>query len=216
MDRHKKIRVWLVDDNSDYCLMLGKGLNKSRSIRCDRTFGDCDKFLQELHSVKHAPQVILLDIEMPTMSGLDIIQPILRFSPASKILMLTGHDDDHHVQRALKSGASGYLLKTSTINEIVSAVYALTQGGIPIDPIIARKIVELLDLRPHEQVDLGLTRREGEIVQLMMKGHDKDKIAEKLCLSFHTVDTHIKNIFEKLRVHSTRELMAKAMKEQLY
>jgi DNA-binding NarL/FixJ family response regulator len=151
---------------------------------------------------------------MPKMSGLDAISRLKQISPASQIIMLTSHDLDDNIKIAVERGAAGYLLKTSKPPQIVSAIEQAQRGGVTLDSAITRRIVEdFLGQRkrdPHH-----LTKREKEILQRIATGRSSLQIAKTLNLSYYTVDTHIKNIFQKMRVHSRHGLVAKAAREQL-
>lgn len=209
-----KIPIWIVDDNENYCILLSESLRPNKKIHVEKSFHSVKEVLRRLQRNSGRPSVILLDIRMPEIDGIEGIAKILRWTPETKILMLTSHDDEEEIQEALKNGAAGYLLKSSTAIDISRAVEKVTEGGSPIDPMIARKIVGMLMNNNHISNDaLKLTKREKEMIKLIVKGMSNDKIAAVMNISYYTTTTHLKNIYKKLHVHSRHTLVAKAFKE---
>jgi DNA-binding NarL/FixJ family response regulator len=191
-------------------------LNSSKTVRCEHYFHSSKTALAALAKAPSPPTVILLDIKMPVVSGIDSIIPIKEYSPHSIIMMLTSYDDDKNIQLALERGASGYLLKTSTPEDIIRAVEKVQQGGSPLDPMITKKIMSLiLGSRKKIRNSSKLSKRELEIVNLIAKGSSSKKIAENINLSFYTVNTHLRNIYHKLNVNSRHMLVAKAYDDGL-
>jgi DNA-binding NarL/FixJ family response regulator len=129
--------------------------------------------------------------------------------------MLTVNSEDSNIQRAVQLGAAGYLLKTASIEDIVHALQSTMQGGMPIDPFIARKVFSLFSLDVSNIEKYSLTNKEKEIIRLIIKGWTTDKIAEELHLSPNTVHSHLKKVFLKLDVHTRHALVAKALQERL-
>ena len=209
-----RIPVWIIDDNKSFCVLLAEALNSSKSVRCVYYFHSLRAMLRELDRTKLRPSVVLLDIKMPLQNGLESIVPIKKASPNTLVIMLTSYDDENEIQTALDRGASGYLLKTSTPEEIIHAVERAMQGGSPLDPMITKKIMSLLAVTKKDSHLPGkLTRREKEVVTLISKGLATERIAHELSLSYYTIDTHLKNIYRKLDVHSRHTLIAKVYDE---
>lgn len=149
------------------------------------------------------------------MSGLDGILHFKRFAPASQIIILTVHDADENILRAIKAGARGYLLKWAGEERIVQAIHDARKGGVPMDPIVVKRVVDLADFPPSPPIDYGLTQRETEMIGLLRDGLTMKEIAEKLSVSFSTVNTYCDSIHKKLGVHTHGELLAKIFKERL-
>ncbi len=210
-----KISTWIVDDNKNFCLVLAANLNKSKTVDCQRYYQSCKTLLRDFETEVSPPSVILLDIKMPLMNGLDAIIPIKRFSPASNIIMLTSYDLDENIRLAMKRGASGYLLKTASPDEIVRAIESVQQGGLPLDPTITKKMMAAYVGWEDEENAYNLSRRERDVLKLVTQGMNNVEIAEKLCISRFTVETHLRNIFHKLDIHSRQKLLVKAIKDRI-
>jgi DNA-binding NarL/FixJ family response regulator len=209
-----RIPVWIIDDNRGFCFILSQALNLSRSIECVKCFHSCKSALQALAEEDSPPSVILLDIKMPRVSGLDAIPAMKRITPATQIIMLTSYDLDENIRTAMNRGASGYLLKSSTPVAIVNAIEGVQKGGSPIDPMITKKIMRAF-LGSGEEDEYHLTRREKDILRFMASDLTTLEVAQKMNLSHYTVDTHLKNIYQKLNVHNRQGLVTKAVKERL-
>jgi DNA-binding NarL/FixJ family response regulator len=165
---------------------------------------------------EYAPEIILMDIGLPGMDGIRGTALVKERSPATDVVILTVHEDDDKVFQAICAGASGYLLKSATPSEVVSSISEVLRGGAPLSPQIARKVLDRFTKLAGPRGNSGdLTEREREIVKLMVEALTKKQIAERLFLSYHTVDTHIKNIYAKLHVHSRGGAVARALKENL-
>jgi DNA-binding NarL/FixJ family response regulator len=209
-----RIPVWIIDDNRGFCFILSEALNLSGTIDCQRCFHSCKSALQALSTEDSLPGVILLDIKMPKMSGLDAITSIKNLTPATHIIMLTSYDLDENIRTALNRGATGYLLKSSTPIEIINAIEKVQAGGSPIDPMITKRVMEAF---LGQTADNGyyLTSREKDILRCLASELTVQEMASRLNLSYFTVDTHIKNIYQKLHVHNRHGLVTKASKERL-
>jgi DNA-binding NarL/FixJ family response regulator len=155
-----------------------------------------------------------MDIEMPEMTGIEAVRKIRGFNSQLPILMLTVFDDNKHVFEAIRAGASGYLLKKHIAAKLFSAIEEVTSGGAPMSPSIARMVINAMHT-PSRKNDYQLTTRESEILNQLSKGNSYKLIAAHLSISVDTVRTHIKNIYEKLHVHSQTEAVLKAINEKL-
>jgi DNA-binding NarL/FixJ family response regulator len=212
--RRPDIAVWLVEDNHTFRTTLVRALSRITGIACAQHFANAEDALDAL-TKGPAPDVVLLDVELPELSGLDAIQSIRALSPATQVLILTVFDDDDKVFRALRAGASGYLLKTSAVTEIASSIEEVMTGGAPMTPKVARSVLKMFAGLTAPQQDYGLTAREQNILELMTKGMVKKQIATELTLSYHTVDTYIRNIYAKLHVHTSAGAVAEALRKRL-
>ena len=206
--------LWIIEDHAAFRRTLVRVLNAEDSLQCTRDFDSCEKALAAL--VKPGlPDLILLDVGLPGMSGIQGIRLIKERSPQTLIVILTVFEDDDKVFQAICAGAAGYLLKTSSAADITQAVREALAGGSPMNPRIARRVLEMFSKLAPKQGDYGLSDREKEILQLMVTGLIKKEIADRLTLSVHTVDTYLRRIYEKLAVNTRTGAVAKALKEGL-
>jgi DNA-binding NarL/FixJ family response regulator len=160
--------------------------------------------------------VILTDIGLPGMSGIDGIRAIRERMPAVPILALTVYDSDEQVFRALCAGASGYLLKNTPPARLLESLREAAAGGAPMSPEVARRVLRLFrEFQPPVQASYHLTPQEHELLKLLVEGHHKKTAATALGISVNTVSFHLKNIYEKLQVHSKSEAVAKALRERI-
>jgi len=163
----------------------------------------------------HKPDFILMDIDMPGMSGIEAVQKIRKFNSQVPIVMLTVFDDTHHVFEALRAGASGYLLKKHISAKLFDSINEVLEGGAPMSPSIARMVLASMQQKPAVENPYQLTTREKEILTSLSKGNSYKLIAIEFGISIDTVRTHIKKIYEKLQVHSQTEAVSKAIHEKL-
>jgi DNA-binding NarL/FixJ family response regulator len=171
--------------------------------------------LENLLSEPEWPHVLLLDINMPAINGLKLLPKIKNIAPNIPVIMLTVNEQDESIRKAIDLGANGYLLKTSSLVEITRAVKYALQGGIPMDPVVIRKMLAMFTVEPAIIKNYMLTTQEQNILSLMVQGKTTPEVAELLCLSRHTIVTHLKNVYLKLDVHTRHELVAKVLKEKL-
>lgn len=217
--KNRPITVWLIEDNTTYRTTVSRVIDRTDDMRCSRTFSSCEEALEALRSGE-VPTVVLIDVGLPGMNGIRGIEEIKRLAPEVLSIVLTVFDDQEKVFRAICAGASGYLLKASPIDAIAGGVRDVTQGGAPMNGHIARMVLGMfsslkLDRQSGDKKDYGLTKREHEILQLMVDGLIKKEIADRLSVSFHTVDTHLRNIYTKLQVNTQTGAVVKAMREGL-
>ncbi len=209
------ISVWIVEDNVHFRQSMHSLINQYDGFKCGFVFDSCEDALKILEETAEPPEVILLDIGLKGMSGIDGIKIFKEISPATHIIMLTIYDDKSSVFEALCAGASGYLLKDSSPESVIEAIKEVLGGGAPMNMHIAKKVIEMFKQFNPPKGDYGLTGREKEILNLLVSGLNKKQIAEKLFVSFHTINTHIKNIYSKLQVKTRGGLVAKAFREKL-
>lgn len=209
------ISVWLIEDNDAFRTTVARILRQVPSVECSRHFSNSEDALEALEEGALA-DVILVDVELPGMNGIDAVKRIKSISPSTRIIMLTVFDSHDKIFRAICAGASGYLLKTSSAERIVESIREVHTGGAPMTPQVASYVLDMFArlAPPHE--DYRLTAREQKILNLMTQGLIKKEIADQLSLSYHTVDTHLRNIYTKLHVHTRTGAVAKALKERLF
>ena len=211
----KRITIWLVEDNDTFRNTLVRVINQSDSMKCSEAFSSCEDALEALKSETH-PNVVLLDVNLPGMNGIDGIKEIKGLAPATQVIMLTMFDDHDKVFRSICAGASGYLLKTSSREKITEAIREVVNGGAPMNGQIARAVLDMFAKMAAPKHDYGLSPREREVLELVVGGLYKKEIADRLGLSYHTIDTHVRNIYDKLHVNSRSGAVAKAVKERLF
>ena len=206
--------VWIVEDNAEFGKRLGALLNLSNGFHCSQTLTACEPALDLLRQ-DVLPDIILMDLGLPGMSGIEGIREIKRLAPVVDVVVLTVFEDSDTIVQAIKAGASGYLLKSSSLEAIVEALSTIGSGGAPMSPPVARKILGLFASESGQGAQYNLSRREKEILTFLVDGLTKKEIAGKLAVSFHTIDHHLRNIYTKLHVQSRSGAVAKALKERL-
>jgi len=209
------VDVIIVEDNELLRDSLKEAINKSSSIKCKNTFSSGESALDFISSEDLVPEIILLDIGLPGMSGIDLIPEVRKLTPTSKIIILTVHDDNENVFNAICAGASGYLLKDLSSEKIVASIIEVMNGGAPMNSHIAKKVLSMFRDQNVKSNGYSLSGREKEILSLLVDGLSKKQIAEKIFLSHHTVDSHLRNIYAKLEVHSRSSAISKAIREKL-
>ena len=203
-----KMRIILVEDHDDYRKNMEFLLNSNDDYEC-LSFADFEQ--ASLKVKEYAPQAVILDINLPGVSGIDAARIIKKTSPEIQIMMCTVYEDDEKIFDALKAGACGYILKRAPVQEIFDAVRQLLSGGSPMSPSIARRVVESFQLKADNPA-ASLSDRENEILDLLATGMRLKEIADKLFVSINTVRTHIRHIYEKLQVQSRVEALNKTGK----
>ncbi|HKB87940.1 MAG TPA: response regulator transcription factor [Ignavibacteriaceae bacterium] len=214
MTKNENIIVWIIEDNEYFRSTIEDLLNSTERFDCTAGFSNCEDAIDAL-SKESPPDVILLDIGLPGMSGVEGIQHIKSISPNTAVIIQTVHDDNENVFNSLTAGASGYILKTSSKEKIIESIDEVMQGGAPMNGQIAKKVLDVFKNLSAPVKEYQLTERETEVLHSLVEGKTKRQIADVLYLSYHTVDNHIRNIYSKLHVHSRTAAVAKAVKEKL-
>lgn len=210
-----RIDVIIIEDNELLRDSLKEAINKSSDINCNYIFSSGEAALDFFEKEELVPDIILLDIGLPGMNGIELIPELRKLSPSSKIIIITVHDDDENVFNAICEGASGYLLKDLSSDKIVASINEVMNGGAPMNSHIAKKVLNMFRSQNIKSDGYDLSEREKEILSLLVEGLSKKQIAEKIFLSHHTVDSHIRNIYVKLEVHSKGSAITKAIREKL-
>jgi len=206
--KHKMTSVAIVEDSAGIRRQLEALLNDSPGFRCICACATGEEAL--LAIPKHEPDVVLMDIHLPNLSGIECTAQLKRTLPKLQVIMITVYEDTEKVFKALRAGACGYLLKRSAPETILNAIKDVRHGGSPMTSEIARKVVEAFQTpEPNAPAESELTRREQEILELLSQGLADKEIAQTLSLCCDTVRWHLKHVYEKLHVRSRMEAVAK-------
>lgn len=210
----KSINILIYEDNKDLREGMSFLLQATQGLSLVGAFGDCRNIEKELSELR--PDVILMDIDLPGISGIEAAALVKSVAPKTQVLMLTVFDDEDRIFQAIRNGASGYLLKSTPPSEIIEAIFDIYRGGSPMTANVARKVLQFFqqNLRPQRQ-DYNLSPRELDILRGLMKGFSYKLIAAELDISIDTVRSHIRNIYDKLQVNSKTEAVLKAIRERL-
>lgn len=207
-----KIQVAIVEDIEDIREGLASFINSAEGFRCMATFACAEAALKELPDL--APDVVLMDIGLPGMSGIECIRILKAQDAAMQIMMLTIYEDDEKIYNSLAAGATGYILKKTPPAQLLEAIQDLHKGGSPMSPQIARKVVQAFQhMRTPAKETEALSKREQEILGYLAQGRLYKEIADKLSISVETVRTHLRNIYEKLHVRNRAEAMLKYLQK---
>lgn len=209
----KPVSIWLIEDNAAFSSIVARLLNDVPDFICSHAFSSAEAAIKMLKN--SVPDVILLDVDLPGMNGISAIREIKTLAPATSVVMLTVFDDQKKIYQAIGAGASGYLLKTSTEEEIAEAVRLAVQGGAPVDPQVAGSVWQMLAKITGQGNNYGLTPRETEILQDAAQGMANKEIAQRRSMSTHTVDAHLRRIYQKLGVHTRTAAVALAFRQQI-
>ncbi len=208
------LTVWVVEDNASFRENIAELVRQTPGLQFEHAFSSCEDTLEELTSSPF-PDIMLMDIGLPGINGIEGVRRVKAISPETLVVMLTVFDENDMIFQAICAGASGYLLKSESTQKIISSLQDVLNGGAPMNAQIARKVVDMFSHLAAPKGDYGLTSREREILQSLVDGLSKKQIADKLFLSFHTIDMHMRGIYSKLQVHSRSGAVAKALKENL-
>jgi DNA-binding NarL/FixJ family response regulator len=208
------LRIVIIEDEREVREGLAVLINGTPGFRCVGAFRTMEDALSQIRPGE--VDVILTDIGLPGMSGIEGIHLLRVRLPDVPTVALTVYDADQQVFRALCAGASGYLLKNTPPARLLTALQEVAGGGAPMSPEVARRVVELFrQFRPPDHAEYRLTPQENELLRLLTNGHHKKTAAHEMGISVNTVSFHLKNIYEKLQVHSKTEAVAKALRERL-
>ena len=208
-----QIGVAVVEDNPGLRRSLSRVIGHAVGLRCVGMYAEGHAALVELPALK--PDVVLMDINMPGMNGIECTKRLKLVLPETQVIMVTVYEDAENVFRALQAGACGYLLKRSSSEEIIAAISEVRGGGAPMTSEIARKVVHAFQKPPtRDGAKIELSHRERDILQLLSQGFANKEIADKLNISYQTVKVHVKHIYEKLHVRSRSEALMKYVSDK--
>ncbi len=209
----EQISVVIVEDDKFIREGIAELLKSTPGFKLNAVFENCEVALKEIF--KALPDVILMDISMPGMNGIECVRKIKSDNSEVKIIMLTVYEEEQKIFDSLRAGASGYILKRSSLQEILSSIKEVVNGGGPMSPVIANKVLNYFNKSGKKTEEINLTTRETEILKELIEGHSYKKISELLFISLDTVRSHIKSVYQKLHVNSKSEAVAKALKDNL-
>lgn len=205
------IKVAIIEDNPQYRQTLSIILQLDESIKLVHKLNNCIDMMQLFSEEK--PEIVIMDIDLPGMSGIEGVWQIKTKWPEIKVLMLTVFEDEDKIFGAIKAGANGYLLKKDSPQKIIESVHAVNKGESAMNGLIASKVLDYFHTaqkKDSASLDkMNLTQREKEVLQLLVKGFSYKEIAAQCFVSVLTLNSHIKNIYQKLNVHSKTELAIK-------
>lgn len=202
------LNIAIIEDNEQYRKAITTIIGLNEKFRLAHALENCMEMIESFKGKQ--PDVVLMDINMPGISGIAAVWEIKKHFPEIKVLMLTTFEDEENIFNALRAGANGYLLKKDSPEKILEAIEAVYNGESPMNGMIASKVLDYFQQQKQKELDQStLTEREKEILQQLMKGFSYKEIAAAVFISTETLNTHIKNIYRKLNVHSRGELSAK-------
>ncbi len=208
------VSIVIFDDNPGRRESLRMLLDSRENFLVTGEFPDCSNVKAEIEKLR--PDVVLMDIQMPQVNGIEGVRIIKEFFPDVHVIMQTVFEDDEKIFDAMRFGASGYILKKTDPQQIIVAIEDVLNGGSPMTPSIATRVIHFFrkqnDKRPEQY---GLSDREAEILQYLVDGLSYKMIADKVNISYNTVNSHIKKIYDKLQVHSVSEAVSKAIRNNI-
>jgi DNA-binding NarL/FixJ family response regulator len=209
-----KIKVTVFEDNRSLRQGLYQLINGSEGFECVGAFEDCLNLLKDIANTK--PDVVLMDIQMPGINGIEAVNILHEKYPDLKILMQTIFEESDKIFQSILAGASGYILKNTSPSRILDFIKETYEGGAPMSPSVATKVLKMVGQQAQEKVNtFNLTEREKEILSCLVKGMSYKLIADACFISIDTVRGHIRNIYEKLHVHSKGEAIVAAIKGKI-
>jgi DNA-binding NarL/FixJ family response regulator len=205
------VTVSIVEDQEPLRATLARVISRAEGFECVSQYGSAEEALKDLPNVK--PQVVLMDINLPGMNGVECVRQLKQILPGTQVMMLTVYEDTQNIFNALAAGATGYMLKRTPRAELLEAIQEVHRGGSPMTTHIARLVVQSF-LKPagKSEPTAELSPREREVLDLLSQGLMYKEIAEKIGVSYETVHTYIRRIYEKLQVRTRTEAVAKFLR----
>lgn len=210
------LRVLIFDDNKNVRESIAMLLSTTDNMQLVAAYENCQNLIDDI--VEARPDVVLMDIDMPFVSGIEAVKLLRTKFDALPVLMLTGFEDDEKVFESLCAGANGYVLKNVNMESLIQYINEVNSGGAPMTPVIARKVLlQFARIQPAHLLseEYHLSHREKEVLQLLVKGKSYKMIADDLNISYETVHSHIRKIYQKLRVNSVGEAVSKTISKNI-
>jgi DNA-binding NarL/FixJ family response regulator len=211
-----EIKVAVFEDNKVLRESLQQLIDSAEALTCTGVFPDANKLIRNIEGSR--PDVVLMDIDMPGVSGIEAVQMIREKFSGIRILMQTVFDDDDKIFAAICAGASGYMLKSTMPKKMIEAIVETYEGGSPMTASVASKVLQMFRLQSPAETKrefIDLSEREKEILSLLVKGKSYKAVSSECFISIDTVSTHVRHIYEKLHVHSKSEAVVKAIGQRL-
>lgn len=212
----KPLRVICFDDNKNIRDSVSLLLSTTGNIKMIAGFDSCKNLLQDIEREK--PDVIIMDIDMPEINGVQAVEILRKQYPNLPVMMLTGFEDDEKVFSSLCAGANGYILKNTKMDSLINQIQEVYEGGAPMTPLIARKVLnQFAKMQPQKTPDenYNLSNREKDVLHLLVQGKSYKMIADELHISYETVHSHIRKIYQKLQVNSVGEAVSKTISKNI-
>ena len=207
-----ELRVAIVDDDNDIRAHLAVLISRAPGIKLTGQYASAEEALEQIP--RRPPDVVLMDIQLPGLSGIDCVRALRQCLPALQVLMLTIYEDSEQIFQSLQAGASGYLLKRTPGAQLLEGIRDVHAGGSPMNSHIARKVVQFFNQRRNAAPELqALSTREQEVLELLAGGQLYKQIAARLGVSMDTVRKHLQSIYQKLHVHSRTEAVVKYLRK---
>ena len=208
------VKVAIVEDQREIRECLALLVNGTDGYACSGSYRSMEEALEKIP--RQVPDVLLSDIGLPGMSGIDGVRRLKELYPNLLVLMLTVYDDDERIFDAMCAGACGYLLKKTPPARLIASLQEVVDGGAPMSPEVARRVIALFrEIRPPERAEYHLTPHETRLLKLFVEGHNYKTAAVELKVSVNTINFHVRSIYDKLQVHSRSEAVAKALLNRL-
>lgn len=209
------IKIAIFDDHKDRREALKLMVSLQENMRCVGDYEDCTDLVENLKS--NVPDVVLMDIHMPGIDGIEGVKILIKHFPNTNIIMQTVFEDDENLFNSLLAGAHGYLLKKTTNEKLIEGIVEVVNGGAPMSPVIAKRLLEYIGTKKnkgnHKAFDLS--KRELDILKFLVKGFSHKMIAAELFISPFTVNNHVKSIYQKMHVHSVSEAVSIALQKNI-
>jgi len=212
----KRLRIIIFDDNVNVRESIQLLLSTTDTLELVNAFDSYEALIESIQSSQ--PDVVLMDIDMPGINGIEGVGMLRRHYPELPVLMLTGFEDDDKVFSSICAGANGYILKNTRMDLLINQILEVYQGGAPMTPVIARKVLkQFARVQPHttNAEAFNLSKREQDVLQLLVKGKSYKMIADELSVSYETVHSHIKKLYQKLQVNSIGEAVSKTINQNI-
>ena len=207
------IRLVIYDDSNQRRESLKALLSLTEGMKCVADFPDCSHVQEEME--EFYPDVVLMDIEMPNVDGIKGVSMIKKKFPGIRIIMQTVFEDDEKIFASLQAGAEGYILKKDSAEKITQCIEEVHQGGAYMTPSVALRVMNFFNKPLLQKDEYRLTPKEKEVLKLLSDGHSYKMIADKMGISYFTVNAHVKKVYEKLHVHSLGEAVSLALKNRI-